>query len=74
VVDLTSRAYDGIGAIGDARDADRHVLAVGQHDDAELRRRALAAGAVFIPYRKAAVDGAGLVTRWLADSGIETPA
>ena len=45
IVDLTARAYDGILAIADAHAAGRPVLAVGQHDDVGLRRRALAAGA-----------------------------
>ena len=45
IVDLTARAYDGIAAIAAAHAAGRPVLAVGQHDDVALRRRALAAGA-----------------------------
>src|SRR6188474_3333680 len=40
VVDLTARAYDGIVAVRRAADAGRRVLAVGQHDDAALRKRA----------------------------------
>ena len=39
IVDLTARAYDGVVAVRKAADAGRRVLAVGQHDDAELRRR-----------------------------------
>jgi hypothetical protein len=42
IVDLTARAYDGILAIAEAHAAGRPVLAVGQHDDVALRRRALA--------------------------------
>ena len=45
IVDLTARAYDGVVAVRRSAEACRRVLAVGQHDDAELRRRALAAGA-----------------------------
>ena len=58
IVDLTARAYDGIVAVRKAADAGRRVLAVGQHDDVELRRRALAAGAERVhPYRKLFEDG-----------------
>ena len=69
IVDLTSRAYDGLAAIAAARDADRPVLAVGQHDDHVLRRDALAVGAdrVFA-YRKLFEDGPATIARWLAAS------
>jgi electron transfer flavoprotein alpha/beta subunit len=42
------------------------VLAVGQHDDHELRKKALAAGAdrVFA-YRKLFEDGPGTISAWL---------
>jgi DNA-binding response OmpR family regulator len=67
VIDLTARAYDGIVAIETARAAGARVLAVGQHDDLELRKRALAAGAdrVFA-YRKLFEDGPATVAAWLA--------
>jgi hypothetical protein len=45
VVDLTSRAYDGVAAVTMAARAGVPVIAVGQHDDARLRRAARAAGA-----------------------------
>jgi DNA-binding response OmpR family regulator len=45
VIDLTARAYDGVAALKAARDAGVPVVAVGQHDDAALRRAARAAGA-----------------------------
>ncbi len=66
IVDLTARAYDGIVAVRRAADAGRRVLAVGQHDDAELRRRALAAGADRVhPYRKLFEDGTRTLATWL---------
>jgi CheY-like chemotaxis protein len=73
IVDLTARAYDGVDAIGRARAADRPVLAVGQHDDAELRRRALAAGADRVhPYRQLFEDGPRQLTRWLGATSLAT--
>ena len=52
IVDLTARAYDGVAQVAVARRRCCPVLAVGQHDDADLRRRALAAGAERVhPYR-----------------------
>jgi DNA-binding response OmpR family regulator len=77
IVDLTARAYDGIAAITAAHAAGRPVLAVGQHDDAELRRRALAAGADRVhPYRRLFEDGPRQLARWLAtvDHSAEAPA
>jgi CheY-like chemotaxis protein len=73
IIDLTARAYDGIDAIGRARAAGRPVLAVGQHDDAELRRRALAAGADRVhPYRLLFEDGPRQISRWLTATPIAT--
>ncbi len=67
IVDLTARAYDGVAAIALAHAAGRPVLAVGQHDDADLRRRALAAGADRVqPYRRLFEDGPRQMARWLA--------
>ena len=66
VVDLTARAYDGVAAIETAARAGRRVLAVGQHDDIELRRRALAAGAQRVyAYRKLFESGPATLRRWL---------
>jgi DNA-binding response OmpR family regulator len=66
IVDLTSRAYDGLGAIAAARDAGVPVLAVGQHDDHVLRRNALAVGADrVLAYRKLFEDGPATIRRWL---------
>jgi DNA-binding response OmpR family regulator len=67
IVDLTSRAYDGLAAIAAARDAGVPVLAVGQHDDHVLRRDALAVGADHVlAYRKLFEDGPATIARWMA--------
>ena len=67
IVDLNGRAYDGVEAVRAAVTAGRRVLAVGQHEDLDLRRRALAAGArrVF-SYNKLFTDGPNVVTALLA--------
>jgi DNA-binding response OmpR family regulator len=67
IIDLTALAYDGVVAIERATGAGARVLAVGQHDDLELRRRALEAGAdrVFA-YRKLFEDGPATIAAWLA--------
>jgi DNA-binding response OmpR family regulator len=67
IVDLTARAYDGVEAIRLAVAVGRPVLAVGQHDDRELRRRALDAGAATVhPYRRLFEDGPRQIAAWLA--------
>src|SRR4029079_13788756 len=45
LVDLTARAYDGLAALEAASLAGVPAIAVGQHDDAALRRAAKDAGA-----------------------------
>lgn len=66
VVDLTARAYDGRRVVAEAA-ARARVLAVGQHDDAELRRAALAAGAErVLAYRTLFEDGPAVLRAWLA--------
>jgi DNA-binding NarL/FixJ family response regulator len=66
IVDLTARAYDGVEAIEAARAAGVAVLAVGQHDDHDLRKRALAAGADRVyAYRKLFEDGPATLGAWL---------
>jgi DNA-binding NarL/FixJ family response regulator len=71
IVDLTARAYDGVDAIARAHAAGRRVLAVGQHDDAELRRRARAAGADRVhPYRRLFDDGPRQMALWLHDASV----
>ena len=67
IVDLTARAYDGVAAIEAASAAGRPVLAVGQHDDQELRARARAAGADRVyAYRKLFEDGPAALSAWIA--------
>jgi hypothetical protein len=67
IVDLTARAYDGVAAVALATGAARRVLAVGQHDDVDLRRRAIAAGAERVhPYRRLFEDGPRQIAAWLA--------
>ena len=62
IVDLNGRTYDGVDAVRVASEAGRVVLAVGQHEDIELRKRALDAGArrVF-SYNKLFIDGPAVV-------------
>lgn len=58
VVDLNGRRYDGVEAVRLAAAAGRSVIAVGQHEDLGLRRRALAAGAERVySYNKLFRDG-----------------
>lgn len=66
IVDLNGRAYDGVEAVRSSTTAGHRVLAVGQHEDLELRRRALAAGArrVF-SYNKLFTDGPNVVAALL---------
>jgi DNA-binding response OmpR family regulator len=74
IVDLTSRAYDGLAAIAAARDAGIPVLAVGQHDDHVLRRNALAVGADrVLAYRKLFEDGPATIRRWLDATATAAP-
>ncbi len=66
-MDLTARAYDGVAAIAVAHASGRPVLAVGQHDDVALRKRALDAGADKVhPYRRLFEDGPRQIAAWLA--------
>ncbi len=70
VVDLTARAYDGIAAIELAARVGVRVLAVGQHDDRELRDRAIAAGADRVyAYRVLFEDGPGKLAAWMTPTG-----
>ena len=67
IVDLTARAYDAVSAIEQAVASGTRVLAVGQHDDLELRKRALAAGAERVfAYRKLFEAGPRTLEAWLA--------
>jgi CheY-like chemotaxis protein len=66
MVDLTARNYDPIAAIERCRTAEREVICVGPHEDAELRRRALAAGAVrVLTYNQVHTHGPTVIGRWL---------
>lgn len=70
VVDLTALAYDGVEAVGRAAAVGRPVLAVGQHDDHALRKRALAAGAERVyAYRKLFEEGPATLAAWLGTVG-----
>ena len=69
VVDLTARTFDGLDAIRLAASRGAVVLCVAQHDDAELRRHALAAGARrVVPYRTMFERGPATLRRWLLES------
>ncbi len=66
IVDLTARNYDAMAAIRRATGLGARVLAVGPHDDVEIRKRALAAGAEkVLAYRKLFEDGPATLTAWL---------
>ena len=67
LVDLTARAYDGVAAIRLAAASGARVIAVGQHEDAALRKVAIEAGASRVfTYRALFEDGPRLLGRWLA--------
>ncbi|HSH21456.1 MAG TPA: hypothetical protein VK992_02410 [Candidatus Caenarcaniphilales bacterium] len=58
VVDLNGRSYDAVEAVRSAVASGKTVISVGQHEDLELRRRALAAGAHRVySYNKLFRDG-----------------
>jgi DNA-binding NarL/FixJ family response regulator len=66
IVDLTARAYDGVAAVREAAATGARVVAVGQHDDAALRRAAIEAGAERVfTYRALFEDGPRSIARWL---------
>jgi hypothetical protein len=67
LVDLTARAYDGVAAIRAAAGAGLPVIAVGQHDDAPLRRAATEAGAARVhSYRALFEHGERALEAWVA--------
>ena len=77
IVDLNGRRYDGVRAVEHARAARQPVIAVGQHEDLELRRAALAAGAGhFYSYNGFFRHAIAIVARWLgaARTGSEVAA
>lgn len=66
VVDLGLRREDAIAVITSLVGAGVPVIAVGQHEDLALRKRALAAGAARVfSYDKLFRDGPGVIRRWL---------
>lgn len=66
VVDLNGRTYDGVEAVASAVAAGVPTIAIGQHEDLQLRRRALAAGAKRVySYNKMHSDGPRLVAALL---------
>ena len=66
LVDLTARAYDGLDALARATAAGVPSIAVGQHDDVELRRSAKAAGATRVhAYRALFEHGDRELAAWL---------
>jgi hypothetical protein len=67
IVDMTASAYDPLTAIERARSTGARVLVVGQHDDIDLRKRALARGAERVfAYRKLFEDGPATIAAWMA--------
>ena len=61
-------------AVAAAGAGGRPVIAVGQHEDVDLRKRALAAGATRVfSYNKFFTDGPTLVAEWLLRSGAVAP-
>jgi ActR/RegA family two-component response regulator len=67
IIDMTASAYDPLIAIERARSSGARVIAVGQHDDIALRKRALARGAERVfAYRKLFEDGPATIAAWLA--------
>lgn len=66
VIDLGGRAYDGIEAVHTAASAGVRVLAVAQHEDVDVRKAALAAGATrVLSYNKLFNDGPNVIARFV---------
>ena len=75
IIDMTASAYDPLTAIERARSAGARVIAVGQHDDLDMRKRALARGAERVfAYRKLFEDGPATIGAWIARSTGDAPA
>lgn len=71
VVDLSARAFDGVGAVAAAAAAGLTVIAISQHEEHELRKRALAAGARHVyANAKMHADGVEVLNRWLPTPAI----
>jgi hypothetical protein len=70
LVDLTARAYDGLACLRAAASAGLPAVAVGQHDDAPLRRSARGAGAARVyAYRALFEHGDRELGAWVAGLG-----
>jgi hypothetical protein len=70
IVDLTARAYDGLDALRASAASGVPAIAVGQHDDAPLRRAARDAGASRVhAYRALFEHGDRELSSWLATLG-----
>lgn len=66
IVDLFGHRYDGVEAVRRIAAAQLPVIAVAQHDDLQLRKLALDAGASRVfSYSKFFTDGPLLIARWL---------
>jgi DNA-binding NtrC family response regulator len=66
LIDLNGRAYDGVALVEMAAEEGHPVVAVGQHEDIQLRKRALRAGAKRVfSYNKLFSDGPAIVTKLL---------
>ncbi|MGH2408120.1 MAG: hypothetical protein ACRDF7_08600 [Candidatus Limnocylindrales bacterium] len=66
IIDLALRADEGVAVIERWHAAGIPVLAVANHEDAALRKRALAAGAYkALAYRKLFEDGPAAIAAWL---------
>jgi DNA-binding response OmpR family regulator len=66
IVDMALRAADGVAVIARLHAAGLPIIAVADHDDAPLRKRALAAGAgKVLAYRKLFEDGPAVIAAWL---------
>lgn len=71
VVDLSARGFDGVTAVTTAATAGLTVIAMSQHEEHELRKRALAAGARRVyANAKMHIDGVAVLNRWLAAPAI----
>ena len=71
IVGLTPRAYDGVAAVRESAGTGARVVAVGQHDDAALRRAAIDAGAERVfTYRALFEDGPRSIARWLGRDAV----
>jgi DNA-binding NtrC family response regulator len=66
LIDLNGRAYDAVALIELAAEEGHPVVAVGQHEDVDLRKRSLGAGAIRVfSYNKLFTDGPAVVTKLL---------